>query len=288
MPGSQRSTPHCPRLLPTPSANHQQNAMPQENPIDHLSTPSAPQSCRLIVDGPSGGAWQMAVDEVLLESAAEGGPATLRFYQWSEPTLSLGYFQPYFARRKHIPSRDCPVVRRQTGGGAILHDREWTYSLVFPLAHPLAADTTRLYDAVHDALKATLAQSNIEVAVLAMPSGTRPDEQPFLCFERRARGDVVYETTKICGSAQRRRRGAVLQHGSLLLARSPHAPELPGLLELTGRRLDKEPLAELWMAQIAARLGLDLTPGKLSDLELDRVRTLTLEKYSGFGWTERR
>ena len=55
----------------------------------------------------------MAVDEVLLESAAENGQCTLRFYQWSEPTLSLGYFQHFRERRRHIPSRDCPVVRRQ-------------------------------------------------------------------------------------------------------------------------------------------------------------------------------
>jgi lipoyl(octanoyl) transferase len=262
--------------------------MPQENPLEHLSIPSAPQRCRLIIDGPAGGAWQMAVDEVLLESVADGGPATLRFYQWSEPTLSLGYFQPFRARRRHIPSRDCPVVRRQTGGGAILHDREWTYSLALPLAHPLAVDASRLYGAVHDALKATLAQSSIDVEALARSSGMKADEQPFLCFERRAQGDVVYEDAKICGSAQRRRRGAILQHGSLLLARSPHAPEVPGLLELTGRKLEKEPLVERWTAQIAARLGLELLPGKLSELELDRVRTLTLEKYSGFGWTERR
>ena len=264
--------------------------MPEDDSTAHLpiSIP-ATRPCRLIVDGPAGGAWQMAVDEALLESAAEGGGrATLRFYQWSEPTLSLGYFQPFLARRKHIPSRDCSVVRRQTGGGAILHDREWTYSLALPRAHRLAAEATRLYDAVHEALKATLAQSNIDVAVLAKSSGMTPDEQPFLCFERRAQGDVVCETTKICGSAQRRRQGAILQHGSLLLARSPHAPELPGLLELTGRKLEKEPLVERWTTQIAARLGLELLPGKLSDLELDRVRTLTLEKYSGFGWTERR
>ena len=72
----------------------------------------------------------MAVDEALLIDAAENGVATLRFYQWSEPTLSLGYFQRYDDRDQHAASRECAVVRRQTGGGAILHDRELTYSLV--------------------------------------------------------------------------------------------------------------------------------------------------------------
>jgi lipoate-protein ligase A len=263
-----------------------------------VSSPSTPdllgspathgQPCRLILDGPSGGAWQMAVDEVLLESAAEAGQATLRFYQWSEPTLSLGYFQSFHERRKHIPSRDCALVRRQTGGGAILHDREWTYSLTLPLAHPLATDATRLYEAVHAALKATLAHWQIDVNVLEASSRLAPHEQPFLCFERRAQGDVLCGTVKICGSAQRRRRGAILQHGSLLLARSPHAPELPGLREITGQKLEHEPVIERWTAEIAPRLGLQLAAGQLSGLELDAVRTLALEKYSGFTWTERR
>lgn len=246
------------------------------------------QPCRLIVDGPAGGAWQMAVDEVLLESAAEKGVATLRFYQWSEPTLSLGYFQYFHERRRHIPSRDCVVVRRQTGGGAILHDREWTYSFALPHAHPLAADATRLYRAAHDALRATLAHWRIEVSVLAESSGLPPDEQPFLCFARRSEGDVVCQAEKICGSAQRRRRGAILQHGSLLLARSPHAPELAGLQEITGKKLFHEPLVERWQAEMAPRLGIELLPGKLTELELDASRTLALEKYSGNRWTERR
>jgi lipoate-protein ligase A len=230
----------------------------------------------------------MAVDEVLLESAAEAGQATLRFYQWSEPTLSLGYFQYHHERRKHIPSRDCALVRRQTGGGAIMHDREWTYSLALPVAHPLATDATRLYEAVHDALQVTLAQWKIEVAVLSQPSGLAAHEQPFLCFERRAQGDVVCDGVKICGSAQRRRRGAILQHGSLLLARSAHAPELPGLREITGKKLEHEPLVKVWTAEIAARLRLQLAKAGLTELELDAARTLTLEKYSGFAWTERR
>src|SRR5882724_9809402 len=87
---------------------------------------------RLIIDPPAHGAWNMAVDEALLESAAVDGIATLRLYQWSEPTLSLGYFQPAADRQTHPASRECPLVRRASGGGAILHDRELTYSLAIP------------------------------------------------------------------------------------------------------------------------------------------------------------
>ena len=84
----------------------------------------------------------MAVDETLLFDAAENGTATLRFYSWDEPTLSLGYFQRYADREQHTASRTCAVVRRQTGGGAILHDRELTYSLALP-AQPSADKTKR-------------------------------------------------------------------------------------------------------------------------------------------------
>src|SRR5690242_18095105 len=87
---------------------------------------------RLLIDSAVDGPRSMAIDEALLESAAGGGPLTLRFYQWSEPTLSLGYFQRYEDRSLHPASLDCPIVRRPTGGGAILHDKELTYSLALP------------------------------------------------------------------------------------------------------------------------------------------------------------
>ena len=74
--------------------------------------------CRLIVDPPLDGAWNMGFDEALLEQAADPGIATLRFYQWQEPTLSLGYFQTYDERDTHAESRQAAVVRRQSGGGA--------------------------------------------------------------------------------------------------------------------------------------------------------------------------
>src|SRR5688500_20216584 len=93
---------------------------------------------RLLLDVPAPGAWNMAVDEALLESAALENRCTLRFYRWSEPTLSLGYFQRYEDRRQHAASLSCACVRRASGGGAILHDHELTYSLAVPPTHPLA------------------------------------------------------------------------------------------------------------------------------------------------------
>jgi lipoate-protein ligase A len=244
--------------------------------------------CRLLVDGPAAGAWQMAVDEVLLESAAERGVCTLRFYGWSEPTLSLGYFQGYSNRAAHRASRDCACVRRQTGGGAILHDMELTYSLAVPVAHPLAEDVTRLYKLVHDALIRTLGQYGLNAYPCFAAVDRTSGDEPFLCFQRRAVGDVLLGESKVCGSAQRRRRGAILQHGSLLLAQSEKAPELPGILELTGKRLGEQDTIERWQRELAGDLGVTVTAGRLTEQELDAVRSLTIEKYSAAAWTERR
>jgi lipoate-protein ligase A len=244
--------------------------------------------CRLIVDAAASGAWQMAVDDVLLETAAESHAASLRFYSWSEPTLSLGYFQSIADRAKHPASRDCPLVRRQTGGGAILHDDELTYSLALPYADPLATDAAWLYNAVHEALIGVLADVAIAATLRGVSEPPGTSAEPFLCFQRATPGDVLVGSVKVCGSAQRRRRGAILQHGSLLLGRSARAPELPGIGDLADHRPDVERLRSAWAAAVAGRLNLALTAGPLSEGELAGVRSLALEKYGSNRWNRRR
>jgi lipoate-protein ligase A len=252
-----------------------------------MSAETAHTPCRLIIDPPLDGAWLMAVDEALLESAAVSERCTLRFYRWSQPTLSLGYFQRHADRAMHAASRDCPLVRRQTGGGAILHDRELTYSLVVPQSHPLAADWARLYLLVHEALIAVLERSGVVAQICNQPTPATA-AQPLLCFQRRAVGDVLIAQAKVCGSAQRRRRGAVLQHGSLLLAQSCQAPELPGIRELTGKSLAAAQLAEAAAAELAQRLRLDfLSPG-LTASETDAATQLVSAKYRSPAWNQRR
>lgn len=245
------------------------------------------QPCRLIVDGPADGAWQMAVDEVLLDSAAVSGRMTLRFYGWSEPTLSLGYFQDYAERDAHAPSRQCPLVRRQTGGGAIVHDRELTYSLAVPAAHPRAGDPATLYQTMHEALIRTLAGFGLAAQRCQERRVRAGASEPFLCFQRRATGDVLVGGVKVCGSAQRRRRGAILQHGSLLLARSERAPELPGVLELLGRSIATLDLRSAWSDEL---IGPEVTcePGELLPAETEAASLLFREKYTAGGWNQRR
>lgn len=198
------------------------------------------------------GVENMALDQRMLEVAAERQCVLLRVYRWSEPTLSLGYFQPYAERASHPDSSKLAVVRRATGGGAIVHHFDWTYCIAVPdtcvvrsdgkgkLAQNKIGASQWLYDCMHDAVVQWLRGLAIDAhkwsQACAIDDGKAGrDKRAFLCFERRSCGDVVWGSEKVMGSAQRRIPGAVLQHGSLLLAPSPHAPLLRGLAgALTG------------------------------------------------------
>jgi lipoate-protein ligase A len=253
----------------------------------------------------------MAVDEALLEAAAERGEACWRFYAWSEPTLSLGYFQEYVDRQQHPASRTCPAVRRLTGGGAILHDAELTYSLVLPSRHPLAARRDGLYAAVHGCLVEALGELGItavlegfqisdfrfqisdcefQIPNLKSEITNRKSQVPlaFLCFQRRAAGDVLLGPDKIAGSAQRRRRGAILQHGSLLVRRSAAAPELPGLEDLAGRSVPRQTIQAVWLDRLGQQLGLRWAEGSLSQQDCRRAEVLVRTRYAQAPWIESR
>lgn len=239
------------------------------------------ETCRLLIDPPGGGAWNMAVDEALLESAARGNQPTLRLYQWSEPTLSLGYFQRYKDRELHSPSMNCSCVRRSSGGGAILHDRELTYSIAVPQSHPLGRNAQQLYDALHQSLIACLQECGIGNLSLAAEAS---DSDAFLCFQRRAAGDVLLGQHKIAGSAQRRRQGAVLQHGSILLSASAAAPELVGINELSSVSLSAEALVARW----PANMPFKLEHGELAVDEQRRASELVEVRFGDMAWTCRR
>ncbi len=241
---------------------------------------------RVIHDGVAAGDWNMAVDEALAQSVSAGGLATLRFYGWRAATLSLGYFQDLGDRAKHAASGRCPVVRRPSGGGAIVHDRELTYSLVLPADFPAARQTQQLYLTVHETLKTVLASFGVAVELRATAQiGTATQ---FLCFQRHAHGDVLCQSQKICGSAQRRQLHTIIQHGSILFATSPAAPELPGIEELTGSRIEPEVLAGVWEQHVASSLGCGLTHEALTDSERDVAERTRRNKYAAAAWTAKR
>ncbi len=244
--------------------------------------------CRLLIDPPAPGDWNMAVDEMLLEWAASNNRSCWRFYQWSEPTLSLGYFQTYEDRQSHVASRQCPVVRRASGGGAILHDAEVTYSIVVPASARLARNRRSLYDAVHNSLIEVLKQLGVQATLCEGCSGSPCEAKSFLCFLRRSPGDVLVEQTKIAGSAQRRNQGAVLQHGSVLLRRSTAAPELDGLDRFLSGGLDAHRLIQLWLPSLANHLQLNCYQLPVSPDERHCAETLVAAKYGADNWTRKR
>ena len=208
---------------------------------------------------PRSGPANMAADEALLNAAAAGA-AGGRWYRWAEPTVSLGHFQKP-TELTGTPLAQLPAVPRLSGGGAIVHDREWTYALAVPRGHALARTPERFYEAVHGELIAALAAAGVRARLRGEGRATRDD--PTLCFLRTDPRDVVVTDAagvvrKVVGSAQRRRKGAVLQHGSLLVAASPRVPGVPGLTEAVGLTAQD---AERVVGDAAVRFGRFLTAG---------------------------
>jgi len=233
----------------------------------------AVEPVRVIVDlHPGSGAWNMAVDEALLESAVAGGACATRWYCWSQPTLSTGYFQRLEEALQDKRFAGLPVVRRLTGGGAIIHHHELTYSCALPARHPLARNVRDLYAAVHGAVIRVLSGFGFEASLRGSTRADRRDE--FLCFGRGDDFDVVMNGCKVLGSAQRRRKGAVLQHGSLLLRRSERAVEFPGIFDCAGRDVPVGDLVKQLGHAVGAVLSRQAVRGSLSENEERRAAQL--------------
>ena len=227
---------------------------------------------RVIFDlQPNSGAWNMAVDEVLLESAISLGIATLRWYEWSEPTLSLGYFQKSSELSQNEPLSRLPVVRRLSGGGAILHDDELTHSVTLPASQRLFEQPHQLYDIVHQPLSQGLRQLGFPVTFRGT-TVKRPDE-PLMCFQRQDEHDITLCGQKVLGSAQRRRRGAVLQHGSLIRRKSNLAADLPGLTDLCPADLPLN-LAQILTSHLAASIAESWNLGMLTAQETELAQEI--------------
>ena len=242
---------------------------------------------RWISDEPADGPANMARDEAILLAVSEGrAPPTMRFYRWSQPTISLGYFQSYadFAALPH-PAGGLPVVRRLTGGGAILHDLELTYSLMLPLNHPLlpACGAGALYDVVHDAFARFLTGLGIHVTKGAGTPGAASHRGPFFCFERHNRFDLLLGDRKLMGSAQRRLPTAVLQHGSLILGSRFEQQRCTSVAEHAPAVIDNG-LPRLVEEITRAPAG---RAAQLSKAELDMAERL-VSKYQDAAWTRKR
>jgi lipoate-protein ligase A len=203
---------------------------------------------------PRRGQFNMAFDAALLTLGAVRDFTVVRVYEWSEPTVTTGYFQAPLttsaagdasSARTHAAESEAlwsrlPCVRRLSGGGAILHDREVTYSFVIPADHPVASSPSELYRIVHRAIIGLLQECGVAASLRCEAERaqgtcrTPQSDNPFLCFLRKDGNDIVHHLgPKIVGSAQRRRRQVVLQHGSILLRRSNLEPALAGIADLS-------------------------------------------------------
>lgn len=224
----------------------------------------------------------MAVDAVLRRSHAEaGGPPTLRLYQWSQSTLSLGAGQklpePLFLERLH--SLGLAVVRRPTGGRAVLHDGDLTYSVVAGTQEGFPVSVTAVYRRLCRALQAGLARLGLATSPGAPQKG--PFSQ-FDCFARVGRGDLTWQGKKFVGSAQAWQGGTFLQHGAILLTpqeaawrrlqdasdRQTAAPVI-SLSEILGYAPPLAQLKEALRQGFQEELVLTLSPGSLTPWELE-------------------
>ena len=170
----------------------------------------APEKWQFIRSGRCAAAFNMALDEALLENAARLGQPVLRFYGWTEPAATFGYFQKFSEVERATPLR--PLIRRPTGGGIVPHDADWTYSFVVPPGHEwhlLKAEAS--YRRIHDWLRLAFAALNVETELASGCKKTLPGQ----CFIGHEKFDLLWQGKKIAGAAQRRNKLGLLIQGSV-------------------------------------------------------------------------
>jgi lipoyl(octanoyl) transferase len=169
-----------------------------------------PETWHLLQSGPGDFAWNMAVDEMLLEFAGANARPLLRFYSWNQAAASFGYSQRYAELARATALR--PLVRRPTGGGLVPHDADWTYSLIFPPGHAwYGLKAVASYRRVHEWLQAAFARLDIPTEL----SPCCRKEIPGQCFAGAEQSDLLWHGKKIAGAAQRRTRHGLLIQGSV-------------------------------------------------------------------------
>ncbi len=225
----------------------------------------------------------MAADEVLLQSAANG-IASLRFYTWESPTLSLGYFQEDSGRCNDPLLAQLPFVRRSTAGLALVHHHELTYCLAIPSAQPWRAG--RGWLRMHEVIAAALADHGVRVASY-VPDG-EDTSQHFLCFHHHTAGDLMIGWSKVVGSAQRKQQGALMHHGSILLDRSRFTPTLESIRELSQVVLDPAVLATNIVCHIEEELGWSVEKGGWTSEERTAIHGLAESRYRADAWNRKR
>jgi len=278
-----------------------------------IDQPFSLTTWRLIKTRPANGAWNMAVDEAILESVQAGKSlATLRLFEWSPPCISLGYAQPFSdIDEGQLTILGWDVVRRITGGRAILHTDELTYSVIGPVDEPrLEGGVLESYRRLSGALLNALA--NLGVKANAFPKLSNTDhnnqEQKPVCFEVPSNYEITVDGKKLIGSAQARKKAVVLQHGTLPLhgditriidvlnypncnlqleAKNRLLTRGTTVESLLNYRISWEQAATAMVRAFEGTLRLSFQETALTPDELSRSRVLENEKYASPSWTER-
>lgn len=259
---------------------------------------------------PARGAWNMAVDESILEHIGRGESLpTLRLYAWDPACLSLGHTQPFEdVDVTRLKERGWEVVRRATGGRAILHTDELTYSVTGSAAETvLAGGVLESYNRIAQALFLAVKDLGLPVEIKEGKSNNSTAPNP-VCFEVPSTYEITVDGKKLIGSAQARKKEGVLQHGSLPLtgdltricqavvfeseaereeASKRLLTKATTVESVLGRAVSWETAAEAFIHAFEAQLGLCFERGELSEFETRRADELVKEKYDHPSWTER-
>ena len=266
---------------------------------------------RLILSPPAPGAWNMALDEAILEAAAARiSTPTLRLYSWSPPCLSLGNAQPY-SQIDHRLRKEMgwDIVRRATGGRAILHTDELTYSVTAPQENPnFEGGVLRAYKYLSTGLIAALSYLGLKVELQPEVVLSEEDRSQPICFEFPSSYEITVDGKKLVGSAQLRRKGGVLQHGSLPLygdvgrialvlqmddegqrdLAHKRVNERASTLESSlGREVTWDQTSQAMIHGFSTALGISLERSTPTEMEIKRAEELHQERYANRIWTER-
>ena len=263
-----------------------------------------PDTWRLLDTGENDGATNMAIDEAILRGVAEGSsPPTLRFFAWRPACLSLGQAQPFGdVDVEACRVRGVEVVRRPTGGRAILHVDELTYSFSAPETElRVRGGIVESYRRLSEGLLAGLLRIGLPARQIERPDAHDHDQGP-VCFEAPSNYEIVFDGHKLVGSAQVRRNGAMLQHGTLpligdvaricdVLVMRPD-PDRVRARAITveraiGRAVTFGAAARAMAEGFASALNLQLEPGDLTPQERAWAGELRRDKYASEGWTRR-
>jgi lipoate-protein ligase A len=266
---------------------------------------------RLLVTEPTDGPRNMAIDQAIMEAVAEGRvPPTLRFFAWQPPCLSLGYTQPVAdIDRERLAARGWDLVRRMTGGRAILHTDELTYSVTVKAGDPIVAgDIVESYRRLSQALVGGLHRLGAFPQADRREDGHQATKGP-VCFEVPSHYEITVDGKKLVGSAQVRKFGAVLQHGSLPLygdiaricdvlvfedqsrrdaGRRRVVQRAATLQSVLGRTVSWDQAAEAMQASFESTFDLAFSADRsLTHQELARAEELRAQQYATDGWNAR-